>query len=170
MEQMKRTPLGQSYWNGQGAYKKELDALNEQMPAEGSAETLNGELVRAANRLYWDYANNGNGNAVDIKYESDWTYGDDDDEHEVRSWNPFFEKFYRLILDTLETVKNEFDWNAFIKNMRTLEQMTVEYEPGFEDEDMAVYDYMMDAVVWYVLNHPDKDLPVTYVKDVPRKK
>ena len=170
MEQMKRTTLGQSYWNGQGAYKKELDVLNEQMPAEGSAETLNGELVRAANRLYWDYCNNGNGNAVDIKYESDWTYGDDDDEHEVRSWNPFFEKFYRLILDTLEKVKNEFDWNAFIKNMRTLEQMIVEYEPGFEDKDMAVYDYMMDAVVWYVSNHPDKDLPVTYDKDVPRKK
>lgn len=166
MDTIKRTPLGESYWNGQGAYKEYLDRLNDQMPLMGSAETLNGELIRAANRLYYDYCNNGNGNAVEVRYESDWTGGDEDDEHEIRSWNPYYEKFYRLILDTLETAKNEFDWNKFLENMKTLERMTVDYEPGFEDKDMAVYDYMMDAVVWYVLNHPDRELPASYDKDI----
>ena len=166
MDTIKRTPLGESYWNGQGAYKEDLDRLIDQMPLLGSAETLNGELIRAANRLYYDYCNNGNGNAVEVRYESGWTGGDDDDEHEIRSWNPYYEKFYRLILDTLETAKNEFDWNKFLENMKTLERMTVDYEPGFEDKDMAVYDYMMDVVVWYVLNHPDRELPASYDKDI----
>ena len=166
MNTIKRTPLGESYWNGQGAYKEDLNRLLDQMPLKGSAETLNGELIRAANRLYYDYCNNGNGNAVEVRYESDWTGGDEDDEHEIRLWHPYYEKFYRLILDTLETVKNEFDWNKFLENMKTLERMTVDYEPGFEDKDMAVYDYMMDVVVWYVLNHPDRELPASYDKDI----
>ena len=170
MEQMKRTPLGETYWNNQGAYKEEMSRLtDEMMPSEGSAETLNGELIRAANRLYYDYCNNGNGNAVNVRYESDWTGGDDDDEHEIRSWNPYYKKFYRLIVDTLRTVKTEFDWTGFSANMDKLERMTVDYEPGFEDEDMAVYDYMVDAVVWYVLNHPDRELPASYNRDIVKK-
>lgn len=167
MDTIKRTPLGESYWNGQGAYKEDLDSLLNQMPLVGSAETLNGELIRAANRLYYDYCNNGNGNAAEYRYVDDWGGCDDDDyEDGHREWNPYYEKFYRLILDTLETVKNEFDWNKFLENMKTLERMTVDYEPGFEDKDMAVYDYMMDAVVWYVLNHPDRELPASYDKDI----
>ena len=67
MEAMKRTPLGKSYWNNEGAYQKELDELSEKMPVCGAADTLNGELVRAANRLYYDYCNNGNCNACLIR-------------------------------------------------------------------------------------------------------
>ena len=171
MEQMRRTPLGETYWNNQGAYREELDNLMvELMPAIGSAETLNGELIRAANRLYWDYCNNGNGNAVHVRYENDYGYGDEyNGDYEIRTWNPFYFKFYQLIMSTLETVKTEFDWTGFSANMDELERMTIDPEPGFEDEDMAVYDYMMDAVIWYVLNHPDKELPASYNRDIVKK-
>ena len=48
------------YWNNEGAFQAEFNQLTEQlMPASGSAETLGGELVRSANRLYYDAFNNG---------------------------------------------------------------------------------------------------------------
>ena len=48
------------YWNNQGTFQSEFDALTQElMPAMGEAESLAGELVRAANRLYYDAFNNG---------------------------------------------------------------------------------------------------------------
>lgn len=48
------------YWNQQGKYQTEFNQLSEQlMPAMGAAESLAGELIRSANRLYYDAFNNG---------------------------------------------------------------------------------------------------------------
>jgi hypothetical protein len=48
------------YWNNQGRYQKEFDQLTKQlMPGVGAAETVAGEMVRAANRIYYDAFNNG---------------------------------------------------------------------------------------------------------------
>lgn len=50
------------YWNNTPAEFKEL--FNALIPGSGAAQTLEGELLRAANKLYYDYANNGFGNNV----------------------------------------------------------------------------------------------------------
>ena len=51
---IKTTENGKSYWEKSGAYTKEMDKLyDELVPAEGAAATLTGEIVRAANRLYY---------------------------------------------------------------------------------------------------------------------
>lgn len=71
---MKRTKIENHYWNNNGAYEKEFSELTKSlMPASGRAETLRGEAVRAANRLYYEYCNNGNCNArvVDYAYKTD---------------------------------------------------------------------------------------------------
>ena len=48
------------YWNNQGNFEAEFSTFtSELMPSSGPAETLGGELVRAANRLYYDAFNNG---------------------------------------------------------------------------------------------------------------
>jgi hypothetical protein len=48
------------YWNNTPQTFKDLWA--QLVPGSGSAETLEGEMLRAANRLYYDYYNNGFGN------------------------------------------------------------------------------------------------------------
>jgi len=165
---MKRTPLGESYWNNGGAYQKELDELNEKMPVIGAADTLNGELVRAVNRLYYDYCNNGNSNAcmVDID-EIETGYEDEDgnmeyEEEETRTWNPYYEKFFNLILDTVESALEGRERETFLSSMAKLEDMVIGLEPGFSAQEMNVYDTVTDYVVWYVLNHEDKPLPERY--------
>ena len=66
------TKLGNSYWDGNGAYQSQMDSFIEKfIPARGRAETLVGEIVRAANRLYYEYLNNGNINAIDTQMHTD---------------------------------------------------------------------------------------------------
>ena len=171
METIKRTVVGKSYWKNEGAYQAELDELNKQMPLKGAAETLNGELVRAINRLYYDYCNNGNMNACVLKIEEVETGWEDEDgnmeyeEEETREWNHYYEKFYDLILNTIECYLTGNERQEFIKAMSKLEDMVIGYEPGFSDEEMHVYDTVTDFVVWYVLNHEDKPLPEYYKKE-----
>ncbi len=59
-----------SYWNNTGAYQDEHDKLYAQLvPSSDNASTIHGELIRCANRLSYDYYNNGNCNAVEDKME-----------------------------------------------------------------------------------------------------
>jgi hypothetical protein len=48
------------YWNNQGRYNQEFNALYEQLvPMSGACATQAGELIRAVNRIYYDAFNNG---------------------------------------------------------------------------------------------------------------
>jgi hypothetical protein len=48
------------YWNQQGRYQTEQMELTKLLvPATGPAPTVAGEILRAANRLYYDGSNNG---------------------------------------------------------------------------------------------------------------
>lgn len=64
----KYTEKGKSYLDGTGFYQKEFDELFKKVPPEGSAKTVNIELIRSVNNLAYEYFNNGNGNAR--KYSS----------------------------------------------------------------------------------------------------
>lgn len=65
---MKRTELTNHYWNENGVYQHEFTTLTDElMPLRGMAKYLVGEVVRAANRLYYEYCNNGNINAIDVE-------------------------------------------------------------------------------------------------------
>jgi len=60
-----RTLIEKHYWNEEGAYSEEISQMTaEQVPAIGRAKNLMGEILRASNRLYYEYCNNGNGNAI----------------------------------------------------------------------------------------------------------
>lgn len=48
------------YWNNQGTYQTEYQSLyDELVPSEGKCDSVAGELIRAASRLYYDAYNNG---------------------------------------------------------------------------------------------------------------
>ena len=51
-----------TYWNGNGKYQAEFDELLDLMPGSGKSDVVAGELIRAANRLAYDFYNNGMGN------------------------------------------------------------------------------------------------------------
>lgn len=95
----KHTPLGKTYWNGEGAYSKENKRLSKLL-VEGSKThiptNVHGRLLSAVNMLVYEYNNNGNGNiieTIDIDcpechgsgYEEvRHRGGDDEDEYEER--------------------------------------------------------------------------------------
>ena len=51
-----------TYWNRRGRYQVEFDNFIGLMPLVGHSPVLAGELIRAANRLAYDFYNNGMGN------------------------------------------------------------------------------------------------------------
>lgn len=52
-----------TYWNNNGRFQKEYDhAFETLVPTSGLCDTLEGELIRAVSRIYYDYYNNGFGN------------------------------------------------------------------------------------------------------------
>jgi hypothetical protein len=60
--------LEESYWNGNGKYQEQYDSLSRLVPAKGFASTVEGEMLRAASRLYYDYYNNGFCNNTSYAY------------------------------------------------------------------------------------------------------
>ena len=48
-----------TYWNKNGKHQSEFDRLIKLMPMSGKSDVVAGEMVRAANRLVYDYYNNG---------------------------------------------------------------------------------------------------------------
>lgn len=51
-----------SYWTNNGRHQQFADTLAALVPNSGPADSLNGELFRAATRIYFDFFNNGWGN------------------------------------------------------------------------------------------------------------
>jgi hypothetical protein len=50
------------YWNRKGKHQEKFDELCEFMPSSGKCDTVAGEMIRSANRLAYDFYNNGMGN------------------------------------------------------------------------------------------------------------
>lgn len=190
---VKTTELGKSYWDESGAYQKEYKELYDKLVhPSGSSKTLHGELIRAISRLFWDYCNNGNCNAVEAKYgETEYTCYDcggsgeievdtegnveacescggsgvyTEEEIEEVEITPFYGKFLDLIQVSL---KKEFDANDVYEIVSTVEEIiktSVEDNGSnyFNNENMAAYNKLSDYVIWFVLNTDDAELPENY--------
>jgi hypothetical protein len=51
-----------TYWNNNGLHQVESERFNSLVPLMGKCDTVEGELNRAASKIYHDYYNNGFGN------------------------------------------------------------------------------------------------------------
>ena len=149
---MKRTPIGKSYWNSEGSYQKESDELWEHLvPREGEAETVNGELIRIAHRLYHEYCNNGNGNARyerTVEHSYSW-YEDDEDDYEV-----VIADYWEGMIDYLRNTIRDKELNNVCDRIK---EIILSERNTFDDEDMNTYDTMMDITIHYVLTHENKN-------------
>lgn len=150
--EIKRTPIGKSYWNNEGAYEKETNELYEKLvPLEGEAETVNGELIRIAHRLYHEYCNNGNMNAryeQPVERHCSWYDDDDDDEYDI-----ILDDRYEEMIEYLCRTINNAELNGVLERIK---EIILNEENSFCDADMHTYDTMMDIVNHYVLTHENK--------------
>lgn len=153
--EIKRTPVGKSYWNNEGAYEKETNELYEELvPLKGEAETVNGELIRIAHRLYHEYCNNGNGNARDeqpVESGYSWYSGyddEDEDEYEV-----VIAEYWEEMIDYLRNTIHDKELDDICDRIK---EIILSERNTFDDEDMHTYDDMMDITVHYVLTHENK--------------
>lgn len=166
------------YWNGIGKHQEEYDNLYAELVGNsGSSETLNGELIRAASRLYHENFNNGNCNAKSDNYddcshcsgsgeveaqsydddEEDagyeecpecWGEGKIEDDAEV---SEFYAKFLDIIEENVPEARRTID---AVRNIITT---------GNGDE--SAYDTLIDQVVEHVLKSEDQPLPEGYERD-----
>lgn len=134
---MKRTPVGKSYWNENGAYEKETNELwSRLVPAQGKAATVNGELIRIAHRLYHEYFNNGNCNARNEEDEC------------CNSVDEYWQEMIEYVRNTCK----DYELNGLLTR---IEQIILENE-SFSTDNEHIYDLMMDHIVYYVLTHEDR--------------
>lgn len=59
-----------TYWNGTGKYPQHQALSDALMPFMGKADTVEGELIRASSKIYYDLYNNGFGN----NWSGAWNY------------------------------------------------------------------------------------------------
>lgn len=166
----KITPLGKTYWNETGAYQKEYNRLLKKLvPEKNEAETVHGELIRSMSRLYYDYFNNGNGNAVDaVKCDCPQCHGGgwetinegEEDEEEVDcsycdgdcqiitgyEFENYYEKLFDFIKDNLpreeQPIVERFEKEVLAKNQDNINEQ--------------VYEELTDSIMHFVLTTENK--------------
>lgn len=143
------TEIGKSYWDNNGLYQEDYDRLYDSLvPAEGMAETLFGEVVRAASRLSYEYYNNGNWNARKESLEGEYVeceycngtgrcYDDDDNEYECPDCNGTGEYY--------EEIEGECEIDPFYKNFIELLRM-------FFNDNMPEASRLMDDIEDVIIN------------------
>lgn len=140
-----------TYWNGKGANQQEFIRLsNKFMETSGSSQTLNGEVIRAINRLYYEFCNNGNCNAV---------------EEDVNSFfnNTMITSFYQNFIDLIREFFKIKDCKNGIELINEIENI-IETLDIPDVNNIHKYDKCIDYIVWLVLNDEDnsQSLPTWY--------
>ena len=167
----KITPEGQSYWNETGAYQEDHDRLwKELVPASGSAPTIHGELIRAVGRLFYEFCNNGNCNAIEVETNRCSHCGgdggeyrghddeDEEDDYDECGWcdgsgeeegDTIITPFYGGFLDLIE----ENVPGAPVQELRDfMEDNSRGYSRyKFDDSEMGIYNALTDAVIYHIL-------------------
>ena len=148
-----------SYWDGNGKYNSDYTKLWESLvPDSGEAETIEGELIRAIGRLFHEYCNNGNCNAVEqiqeICPECEDYEDEDDDCLECGGdcsvlvgleLSGFYKGFLFLI-------KEKVGCNREVKAVENLiTNVDLNYNYTYNQKEMDVYNALCDKVIEYVL-------------------
>jgi hypothetical protein len=163
------TLMPKSYWSSTGIYQEQFDKLYEKMvPSEGRSTTLNGELIRAISRLFYEYCNNGNCNSCETHYEDEEYFTGEYDEDGDEIWDSeevetdsnvsrMYSEFLSLIDSTVPGT------NVLVNKIENIiTSNSYGSRENFSDERMNVYNELCDRVIFYVLNNEDKEIPSFY--------
>ena len=122
------------------------------METSGSSQTLNGEVVRAINRLYYEFCNNGNCNAVEEDVDSFFN-------------NTMITSFYQNFIDLIREFFKIKDCKNGIELINEIENI-IETSGEPDNNNINKYDKCIDYIVWLILNDEDnsQSLPTWYEK------
>lgn len=164
--------LKQHYWGNTGVYQQQWDGLYEFLvPASGDAPTIQGELIRCISRLYYDYCNNGNCNAIDVTMEDcdecdGWGYEEDSDgETQDCQWcngdckvegDAYITAYYQEMIDFLKEYLIEKELVSELEKWMINDYVN---HYSFSDEQMNIYDKVSDAVVYQCFTTENKPNP-----------
>jgi hypothetical protein len=188
MTQLILSAPNQHYWNNNGAQQQEMDRLTKKfMPTSGCAENFTGEVVRAINRLYYEFCNNGNCNALDCETTpGEWVEcsrcgGDgyireeyDDGEvceeecpdcggeggyYEEDEEEYSLNKFFG---NFIELIRQYFEKKNCKEGIEAIDdvQRVIENNCNTEECNISKYDKVVDYVIWLVLNDEDNKDPI----------
>lgn len=155
----KCTEKGKHYWNNEGVYDKEFTQLTEELvPAVGRAKNLRGELVRAANRLYYEYCNNGNCNAAEpVYFEEPEEFG----EYDELEISEFYNNFIKLIRESLTQKDDVWGIDKIEKVYRVMSEVgRVILKRDDSEEGWSWYDRLIDVVYDWCAVHPTDERPI----------
>ena len=169
---MRHTENGNSYWNNNGAYSKELLELYYKLvPDIGDAQTVHGELVRAVSRLGYEYYN-GNRNAcvphyADPEYDVDDNgeeYCINDDEIEHIDIDKYYDNMLNFIYtySDVEGLTTTQQVEEAIEGVRYVIKQAVNYKncgSYFQESFEKRYNELIDLVMYVVLNTEDMPNP-----------
>ena len=178
----------QHYWFNNGAQQNEMDRLTEKfMPARGCAENFTGEVVRAINRLYYEFCNNGNYNALDCETTpGEWVecsrcngVGYTEEEYDDGEVCPeecpdcggeggYYEEdeceyslnsFYENFIKLIRQYFTEKNCKEGVEAIDDV-QRVIENRCDTSEYNMSKYDRVVDYIVWLVLNDEDNQEPI----------
>ena len=150
--EMKNSKVGESYWNDNGAYNAvQLELYNKLVPSMGEADSIHGEVLRCANALYWDYFNNGNGNArEEIAVDSD--YYDEEDE----DYNDYDEEYEYVVDERYENmiqyISDSIGSSEIVSILRNVHEIILDNRNKFDSHSVNIYDSLIDHVVYFILS------------------
>lgn len=140
--EMKNSKVGESYWNDNGAYNAvQLELYNKLVPSMGEADSIHGEVLRCANALYWDYFNNGNGNARD-EIAVDSYYYDEEYEYVV---DERYENMIQYISDSIGS-------GEIVSILKNVHEIILDDRNKFDSHSVNIYDSLIDHVVYFILS------------------
>lgn len=180
----KHSDTTQHYWNDNGAYEKEYsEKYKELVPSSGQAKTVHGELIRSISRFYWDYANNGNGNLLDVEKETchycdgsgyeEVSAGYDDEGEEIIETedcsycggdgelerDSVITDYYQTMFDFMEEFTYDRETQIKLEELRNFLLIGNGSDPNFSDTEMNKYDAVVDGIMYEVLTTENRPNP-----------
>jgi len=123
------------YWNSKGKYSKEYESLMYLVPSQGAADTVEGELLRACSKIYYDYYNNA--------FINNWS----------GFFNYLFSKNEELALDLDEELKSLKDYK--MGSLGPVQGTNTQLETSLESMVSKVLKHILDQKGVYHPNTKD---------------
>ena len=159
-----------SYWDENAKYSSDLKRLTDlHMPDSGEAATVEGELIRIANRLVYEHCNNGNCNLVNVEYgEEEYLIGYDDEGEEEYDYeetvesteiDQFYQDMLDLVVETIKPSNPEIEQHVLTLIDMVNQIAYCELGYGFGQDEMDVYNNIVDSIMEYVLPRENNFVP-----------
>lgn len=175
MEPIKFTTSENHYWNNTGQYQTEMDRLFDKfVPERGKSSCFVGEAVRLANKLLYEYANNGNCNASDYEEHEEWVPCPDCCEYDMKGeccatcggdggWYEYDPEIsisatYFTYLRVLTEFFEKYGTPDAVNSVKHIQFIIENNEIG--DDVMCAYDKLVDYVTYFVLQNENDKTPL----------